>query len=423
MMTSSDALDDSRTWRLANADLSEFLNPQLFRFFVRFCFIGIVFSNTIDVSRTTQSGDTVQLNFQILLKLGLVLASCALGLWGLATNPQTRRLMNSLPGLLVLGLIFWHFATIPTAVKPTVAIASALAFFGIVSLTLTAIALLGAQRVIFDACCGLAMYVVASLLLYVVSPELAVFQEYIGPTETVARLGGLGHPNSLGRAAILVALMAYASASMGSLTWKWVFLAIVVSVVVMLTALSRTPILAGFAGLAIVLLPPGRPSTYMILAVALVIGMCGWFAAEATIGSDRLLDRVLVSTTKTGDKKEVLSLTGRTQIWQNAKQMILQRPIFGWGSGSANVTMGTMSGHAHNILLQPTVALGVPGGVLVLALLIWNLYCLIRYPNVIFHAFMVFIFVLGLVETPLLGPFPDAMTLMWIAACFWPIEI
>jgi len=98
-----------------------------------------------------------------------------LGLWGVLTNQKLKRLLNSIPGLLVLALVFWHVATIPTALKLSVAIASALAFFGIVSLTLTAVAMQGAQKVIFDACLGLALYEVVSLVLYVVSPEVAIY--------------------------------------------------------------------------------------------------------------------------------------------------------------------------------------------------------------------------------------------------------
>jgi len=191
----------------------------------------------------------------------------------------------------------------------------------------------------------------------------------------------------------------------------------------MSSGLSRTPILAGLAGLTIVLLPLNRPSTYVILVLALVVGLCGWFTADAVVGNGRLLGKVLTSATKTGDVSEVTSLTGRTEIWSYAIKMIAERPIFGWGTGSAAVTFGTLSGHAHNILLQPTVALGIPGGILVAALLVWNLFCLFQYPNTILHAFLAFLFVLGLVETPLLGAFPDAMTPIWIAVCFWPIEI
>jgi len=58
---------------------------------------------------------------------------------------------------------------------------------------LTAVAIQGAQKVSFDACVGLAIYEVASLVLYVVSPKLATFQESISPTTSIARLGGLGH--------------------------------------------------------------------------------------------------------------------------------------------------------------------------------------------------------------------------------------
>jgi len=59
MTMNAHPLIDWRGWRLTDADLGEVLNPHIFPMLVRFCFIGVVFSNSIDITRTTQDTDGI----------------------------------------------------------------------------------------------------------------------------------------------------------------------------------------------------------------------------------------------------------------------------------------------------------------------------------------------------------------------------
>ena len=125
--------------------------------------------------------------------------------------------------------------------------------------------------------------------------------------------------------------------------------------------------------------------------------------------------------TKTGDVEEVTTLTGRTEIWKFAWEESLKSPLFGYGAGCTPVKMAGVSGHAHNILLQPTISIGFPGGILFAAILFWNVYCAFKYHLPMLQMTTVFILMLGIAETPLFNPLPESVTLMWIVCCFWPL--
>lgn len=67
-----------------------------------------------------------------------------------------------------------------------------------------------------------------------------------------------------------------------------------------------------------------------------------------------------------------LNLSGRDELWAYAKDMFLDRPLFGYGVGSYNIycnNMGYFSGalHAHNIYIQMLAETGIVGFMLFMA--------------------------------------------------------
>jgi O-antigen ligase len=64
--------------------------------------------------------------------------------------------------------------------------------------------------------------------------------------------------------------------------------------------------------------------------------------------------------------KDILTMNSRTIIWSQARMLIKQRPLFGWGDGlSSSVIWGL---HAHNFLLELLVRSGLIG---MTAYLLW----------------------------------------------------
>jgi len=76
---------------------------------------------------------------------------------------------------------------------------------------------------------------------------------------------------------------------------------------------------------------------------------------------------------------ELLTLTGRTDLWRVAGDLVMERPFTGWGPGllragaTAQEIRGSLGfgGHAHNALLEAALTAGLPGAMLWLAALLW----------------------------------------------------
>lgn len=75
----------------------------------------------------------------------------------------------------------------------------------------------------------------------------------------------------------------------------------------------------------------------------------------------------------------------RIDIWSNAIQYILQKPLFGWGAGSFpflyNLETGLLNNHTHNLFLELSVSYGI-----IVAFLIYYVYIetLIKSYKIIF---------------------------------------
>jgi O-antigen ligase len=89
---------------------------------------------------------------------------------------------------------------------------------------------------------------------------------------------------------------------------------------------------------------------------------------------------LLMSVSRSGDASEVLTLTGRTDLWSFVLGKVAERPLFGYGFNSAETVLSrdwygnADAGYsAHNVLLQSLLTVGIVGTLpfaLVYALLI-----------------------------------------------------
>lgn len=396
-------------------DIRNLTMQRVYASLVRFCFIAIIVSNNIDISRAARSDEAVSLSFQVLLKLALVALSLLIAVWGLVARPAIFRAFETVPGALVLLLVIWHFVTCVTAVLPNIALASAFAFAGLAFLTIANLQIHGPKQVFFDCMLAMAIYVTLGIALRFVMPELTMFNEYISTTETVSRFGGLGHPNALGAYVVLCLVLAIGLALDREISWRWPAAMIVLCLYVSLMAISRTPLIAGTIATGIIVFPRLTAGMKLSLLAPVVLIPAALLFASAVVGDEAVQGKLLSSVTKTGEAEELTSATGRTEIWALALTLIAERPLTGCGAGSTPVVM-VEAGHSHNILLEPTVSLGVPGGILVALLLLYNVWILITTRSATVRGFAIFLLVLGAVESPISGPFPSGTTLIWLAA-------
>ncbi len=403
-------------------DLFAFMDLLVFPIALQFCYIGMVFGNNIDVAKEIQTGAQSTLTFQILLKLVFVAIGLVIGGWGWWYRQRVRALLTSLPGTMILALLAWHFVTSPMAMSAFKSFIAAVSFLSIVLVTTSMLACFGVRRLVMTTLFGIILYVLGSIVLYAVSPEMATFKEVMNRFVTIERFGGLAHPNMLGKYAVMMVLLTMIAIGDGYLDWKWSVPSILLAAGVLVACLSRTPVIAGVAACGIVMAPILRKrETYLAIAGCMIAGLIGFVIVESTIGFDFVAEKLIAKVTKTGSAEEVTTVTGRTDIWKYSLARSAERPIFGWGSASTAVVMEDMSGHSHNLILHPILAMGFPGGALVIVILLMNLVNAIRMDSLLLRGVLVFTLVLGMVESPLLGSFPDGLTILWIAITLLPI--
>ncbi len=213
---------------------------------------------------------------------------------------------------------------------------------------------------------GLLVFMVASLLIAVIKPDLAVQPGYVGWVPALSvRLWGLGsNANSIGPLALLLILLQLARPSsniwLGCFTW-------VVALAVLVMAQSKTVWLASvLVALTIIAYRGGRQQGggvkpgFVLALIGLALLAC---LSMLFVDVDRLL--LKLSMTQAGT--DISTLTGRSTIWAVALQVFADAPIFGygleaWGPLHRNAIGLPFAFHAHNQLLQSLSVAGAVGG-------------------------------------------------------------
>jgi O-antigen ligase len=374
--------------------------------------------------RSEAGGADVGIDAQSLAKFALWSCGGALALW------QRRRLAEALrggasPWLVALGL--WAVLSTAWSPTPVYTLAAALAWLG---LWATAAILAGtlAWTVVARALAVSLMFAVAaSLLLGVLVPDRALTPMDGGRQ---LRLSGIfGSPNTLGRAAALLILLAVlgtlgaAAPGVGRARSSRLLLALglVLGVAALVHSQSRTPVLALAVALAAVLAIQ-RPRLALAAAAAVVSAAvaAGLVLLVAPQGAGPLVDLL----SRSGNAEELTSFTGRTDIWQAAWRLIEQSPWLGHGFASSRevlpaaygTALGWSTTSAHNLWLQAALTLGAVGlGLLLLATLAW-LRAAWRQPHPGREATILFVLVIGLAEASALGPSVNLMSFMLLWA-------
>lgn len=185
------------------------------------------------------------------------------------------------------------------------------------------------------------------------------------------------HPNVM--AGTLVVLLPCA---LGSLLFEWRQLrwpqrgwrGLVVGAMLGVLALTKSRGgLMGLAALAVVLITlRWRRGWLVVLLAALAGSLVVWRAGPA-----RIVEALTATQTLSG-------LSGRLEVWSRALQMIQDFPLTGIGMGAFKPVVNALYPffmlipnadvpHAHNLILQIAVDLGLPGLIAWLAL--WGLVC------------------------------------------------
>ncbi len=392
---------------------------QLMPMMARLTLFVSVLGNGIDIARVDDRAEGITLSFQVILRLIATGAASLCGAWAWWRLAEVREALLTRRGIVAMAMVGFALSASVTSVSPKVAFFVASAIGVYMLLTLTCLTLFGIRQTLMDALMALWSFVIISWLLRFTVPELAIFNEYLSMEETLPRFGGLGHPNVLSAIQCLALLLTIAFVRDRGISAFWLVPAFLLGAATLIETKSRTSVVAFIAALCIISLPIFRQRlAFALPAIGLAVVFCVAAVVETTTGIDRVIDQLSLKLTKTGSMDELTTATGRTEIWAEALRLIAKSPLTGYGGGTSSQVMAEHSGHAHNLILEPTILFGIPASVCLIVLLCLNVYESIFNRVFFVRTFTSYLLVLGLVESPLFGLVPDPMMCIWMACIY-----
>ncbi len=351
----------------------------------------------------------------VVVKLALA-AICFLGgTWGFFTFAAVRAVLGSVSGLFFAALIVLTMLGASSGVAME-SIPISLINYTFFVFVVTAIHVLGFRVFGLALTTGIAFTAIMATFLFYFIPEVGVFSEAISARETVDRLGGVGHPNSTARALSIVCILVLFLWRTREIPW-WICIPFLVLFCWDATlAKSRTAIAAGTA--AVVMLFIDKVVTRPGIAVMLLVflsGLAGCFVLFATGRDQRLVDQLVGRIAKSGDKSEIVTVTGRVEIWSEAIAIIAQRPLLGYGLSSAPKLLPDFGQSTHNAFLNAAMGGGVLAGFIMVGFFIKLCWDVLDSPHFAIRAFCMYLLLSFLLEDTVLDMFPGPGSLIWFA--------
>ena len=232
------------------------------------------------------------------------------------------------------------------------------------------------------------------------------------------RLQGLsGHPNVLGEQMAVMITLAVVARRQGMLDSATFLLCLVLGIIVLEATGSRT-MLAAVALTWLVVWLRGRGM--LALAGTGAAGVACILLVVVAMGSAPNAEALLAAISRSGSTWELLTLTGRTDLWQIALELVGQKPLLGWGYNGTEAIFVANVGrvfygdpvNAHSMYLQTLVTLGLLGSLPLLALLVLVLKRVIARPDPAHDQIALLVVFIGLTEVAIAAT-PTALTLVF----------
>ncbi|MEE8630478.1 MULTISPECIES: O-antigen ligase family protein [Methylobacterium] len=221
------------------------------------------------------------------------------------------------------------------------------------------------------------------------------------------RFQGLsGQPNVYAQQAGYLLTLALCARRERHLSRGAVLACLVVAIVAILLSNSRTTLLACLLAWALV----GLRERGRLRALAIPVGVAAALALLAgSLGGGTGLDGLFGGLTRSGSASELTTLTGRTEIWSVAADLIAQRPLLGWGyngteqliADSVPTTFYGSHVNTHNMSVQLVLGLGFLGALPGLGFVAGLLWRLLRSPDPTRDQVTLLMVVSGLSEAPI----------------------
>ncbi|MEM1400655.1 MAG: O-antigen ligase family protein [Pseudomonadota bacterium] len=360
--------------------------------------------------------DDQSLDWQVLAKLFVWLAAGGIAAFNL---PRILPLLRH-PHIAILG---FFVALIPLstlwAVDKVYALSSGMFHLFLFAFALTLVERLGQRWAIIAMACGAGVLVIPSLLM---SPFMTSFGGISdGSTGELDRVRGLtGHPVAL---AMISGIFAVCMVYIIERKWMprllgWALLAMAIATI--LVSQSRMPAMALLAagGLTVLIRKQmfGFATPFIALPLILITLVMLAFGADLIITED-----VLRMISRSGRPEEILSLSGRSEIWPFVMRHIAEAPILGHGQGAGPAILltgfqGWSLIHAHNLFLQTALCLGLVGLAILVVGLMLQVQLAIVYQRTFPLLMVSFLCLLGVTEASFFTNLPDANFIAWSVA-------
>ncbi len=368
--------------------------------------------------RVREPGD-LGLDWQNAMKFALWAGA---GLIGLSQLGVSRRLfLRPTVGLILAYLGIAIVSSIYSA-APTYSFSTAFGALGMLLLAGALAANLTEKQLLLTFALSLCLFVLVGWVVYFALPQLGRSLFITADGSLIERMCGLaGQANALGCSlAVLLALV--------FLLWYRGHCGLFVVVPLggfglftLLAADSRTALLAALIGMAAVV---ARRSLWVwgssLLAASLGLILVAGIPLRYILGFTGGLSR-------SGDPTEMLTLTGRTEIWAFVWDKILLQPWIGYGYNSSKFILPLFLGlpgltvdEAHNTWLQNLLGTGIIGTAPLAVLVLVQFVAYVRAPDPFRDLFLFIMLVWGITVAGAYGSTPTTMTFAVFASQMRP---
>jgi O-antigen ligase len=356
----------------------------------------------------------------------LRLAACtAFGLFGCLYLRQTIEQILCFPAAWNTMLVFWAALTVPFSVSPTFSAAGVFTLACITVFVPGVLAQLGGEKTIKVLLTGLLIFVGLNWFVAIAAPGLVDTSFKTVSGDTSHRFGndpqqlGLQTAWALGFLLILVFRKRLSRRVAG--------LVLIGLLATLALSMSRTAIVAAVAVTAVAIWPhfSARRRAWGVAGVLALTGLMLFATASGRFAFDS--DALINIISRSGDREELRTFTGRTEIWEYAWNKCLQSPLFGYGYGTSrfvlqedpNYPLTFQANHAHNLYLNMALTAGLPGALLLIVMIAHLAIQNLRFSCSVPSIALAFVITGSITESLLYGAMPRSHMIIWLIALFW----
>jgi O-antigen ligase len=351
--------------------------------------------------RERDLGDT-SLDVQNGIKLALWVLS--LGVAAVNAN-QLSALVASPSGFALALLSGLALASATWSEKPLYSLACAIGFASYTALASLSVKALSDDEFYKIIDYALLAFVGVSFVAAILFPDLA----WLPPSveETYNRLQGLAmNPNNFGRITAFLFLIGFGRWITTRKPTFIMALSITFGLSGLILSGSRTALAASLLAAFLIYFRHHRFFRMTLLSLLVLIAIFLFFVSYGIS-----LGTLFKTLSRTGLESEVFTLTGRTDLWSAALEMIREKPLFGWGFNGTEEHFSLMFNqdfygtpvNPHQMFLHLTLGVGLIGAFLALIIFALRLKTLITHPHTLNDLMTLYILFYGLAEVDLFG--------------------